>query len=181
MALGDQDPSLYILAAGLVVGLLVTLGMYLALNNDLDKQNAKVAQAKKEVKELEKILEEVEDFKEKRNELNRKIEIIEELKQKRRGPMEVMDSVSRALPDLVWLSSMSMKGLSLSLRGTAMNTNAIATYIENLKAVSNFKEPDTKNVRRAGSDTYTFELTFKFELPQKPEDEETDEDADEAA
>ncbi|MCG8461662.1 MAG: PilN domain-containing protein [Holophagales bacterium] len=169
LSFGDQDPSLIILSAGLVLGLLVAFGWYFSVKTKLDRVGDKVKQAEREVKELEPILKEVEDFKRKKRELSTKIEIITDLTSKRRGPVNVMDRISRALPDLLWLRSMTVRGKTVSLAGEAMNTSAIATFIENLTLVPEFQEPNTKNVRRGrqGS-SYSFSLSFRFQDPEPP-------------
>ena len=178
--IGDQDPSLYILAAGLVVGLLVALVWFLSLNGRLDDQKSKVAKARKEVKELEPILKEVETFKRKKNRLSRKIEVINDLDRRRRGPVSVMDEVSRALPELVWLRSMRVRGTRVELKARTLNFNAIAAFIENLKQVPHFEEPNTRNIKSGAQGTYSFDLSFKFSHP-KPEEEEGEGEDDEDA
>ena len=166
--LGEQDPSLYILAGGVVVGLLIGLVWYWILNSTLNEVNSDIRKARAEVKELKPILKEVKAFKKKRRQLNTKIDLINDLTAKRRGPVHLMDRVSRALPDLVWLKSMNVRGKRVNLSGQALNTNAIAAFIENLSLVPEFKEPDTRNVRRAKRNTYTFQINFRFELPKPP-------------
>lgn len=174
IGIGDQDPSLMILTAGIVIGVLIGLGWYFMVSSQLKTVEGKVVQARREVEELKPILAEVENFKKKRRELNTKIELINDLTAKRRGPVHLMDRVSRALPDLVWLKNMEVRGTNVSISGQALNTNAIATFIENLSLVPEFKEPDTKNVRRAMQNTYTFQISFRFEL-LRPTAEEGDE------
>ena len=172
LSLGDQDPALFMLAGGAILGVLIALGLYLSVNSELKKADAKVAAAKKEVNELKPILREVEEFKKKQRELKTKIEIISDLSNKRRGPVNIMDKVSRALPDLVWIRTMDVKGKTVTISGEAMNTVAIAAFIENLGLVPEFQEPNTKNIRR-GRDgrTYSYSLNFKYEHPKPPEPE----------
>lgn len=179
LAIGDQDPSVYILAAGLVVGALVVLGWYLSLNAKLNNRDAKITKAKKEVEELKPILKEVEDFKRKKRRLSRKIEIITDLDRKRRGPVSVMDEVSQALPELVWLNNMQVRGKRVNLKCRTLNFNAIAAFIENLKKVKEFDEPITKNIKRGRRGTYSFDISFRF-TPPKPPEEENAEDGENA-
>lgn len=184
VSLGDQDPSLIFLAAGAVLSILVALGWYFMVSSSLKGVQEEVMAAEREVKELEPILKEVEAFKKQREELNTKIDLINELTSKRRGPVHLMDQISRSLPDLVWLVNMQVRGKNVQLSGQALNTNAIATFIENLSLVPEFKEPDTKNVNRVGtSNTYTFNISFLFEIPvpASTEGEEGAEAADASA
>ena len=169
MTIGDQDPSVVILAIGLLAGILVAAGWLYTLNSELGAVKDEIKEAQKEIKKLEPILKEVNAFKRKKEELNTKIAIINDLNNKRKGPVNVMDRVSRSLPDLVWLTSMQVRGQNVNLSGTAFNTNAIATFIENLALVPEFKEPDPKNVQRSNKGkTYSFRVSFSFENPKPP-------------
>ena len=115
----------------------------------------------------------VEDFKAAPAELERKIQVITDLRTAQQGPVDIMSDVSAALPDLVWLSSMNVRGRSVAINGNAFNTNAVAAFIENLNNVEEFKEPDTRNINQArGGETYSFQISFSFE-PKKTEVVET--------
>ena len=171
LSFGDQDPSVLFLAGGIVLGLLVAGVQYWLLASELGSVQAKVAEKQREVKELEPILKEVEDFKRKQAELERKIEVIQDLSRKQQGPVRIMDQVSRALPDLLWLNSMNVRGTTVDLDGTAFNTNAIAAFIENIDKVPEFREPEPKNLSRAsGGSTFNFRISFGFQqLRPEPE------------
>ena len=180
ISLGDQDPSLFFLGGGLLLGALVVAIQWWGLSSDLDEVNGKVRAKNREVEQLRPILDEVEDFKRKQAELQRKIDVIQELSRKQQGPVRIMDQISRALPELLWLSSMNVRGRTVDLNGAAFNTNAIAAFIENLDKVPEFREPDPKNLSRArGGATFTFRISFNFvqELP-KPKEEEAEGEGD---
>jgi Tfp pilus assembly protein PilN len=69
---------------------------------------------------------------------------------------------------------MQVDATSVSLAGMAMNTNAIAAFIENLSQVPEFREPDTRDIEQSNMDGQTvfrFSLTFPYAL-QKPAPEE---------
>lgn len=174
IAIGDQDPSLFYLAGGLVLGLLLAGGLFLFFSAKLSSAEAKVAEQRAVMQKLKPILEEVDQFKKKKKRLETKIEVINKLNADRKGPVRVMDEVSRALPDLVWLQSMSLRGRRVTINGQGMNTNAIAAFIENLGKVQGFREPDTKNVRRGGGRTYSFSISFRYRNPQPPTPPETE-------
>lgn len=180
LSFGDQDPSLLFLGGGIVLGLLVVGIQWWSLSGQTDDVNRKVAAKKREVEQLRPILDEVEDFKRKQAELERKIEVIQDLSRKQQGPVRIMDQISKALPDLLWLSSMNVRGTTVDLNGTAFNTNAIAAFIENLDKVPEFREPDPKNLSRArGGATFTFRISFSFVqiLPEKEDESEEEGEA----
>ncbi|RMH16589.1 MAG: hypothetical protein D6696_17780 [Acidobacteria bacterium] len=172
LTLGRQDPSLLILIAGIVIGSLVSTYLWYTLKTRIDEKDEQIAQAEIEVRELQKILDKVEQFKADKADLETKIAVIQDLKRKQKGPVQVMDRISRALPDLLWLESMQLQGQTVTLRGQALNTNAVAAFIANLNKVPEFHEPDTKDVRavgRGGREAYAFNLVFTF--IQQTEDE----------
>ena len=170
LALGDQDPSIYFLTGGLILGLLIVGVQFFRLSSRISDLDAQVRTKQAEVDSLREILDEVEEFKQKQADLERKIDVIQDLTQKQQGPVNIMDKVSRALPDLLWLTQMNFRGENVDLAGTAYNTAAIATFIENLAEVPEFKEPDPQDLQRARNQEWNFRITFAF----RPEQLETE-------
>jgi type IV pilus assembly protein PilN len=162
LALGSQDPSVFFLVGGLVLGLLVVGLQWYRLSSQIGDLDGQVSRKQAEVTELKPILDEVEDFKKKQADLERKIGVIEELTLKQKGPVHIMDQVSRALPELIWLTQMNVRGQTVDLSGTAYNTSAIASFIENLSKVKEFKEPDPRDVQRSVAQSYNFRISFSF-------------------
>ena len=70
--------------------------------------------------------------------------------------------MSRALPELVWLTKLTLKANEVSVSGNAMDENAVANYISILDASPFFDEPVLKNLSRSRGDTFSFGLTFVF-------------------
>ena len=79
-----------------------------------------------------------------------------------------MDEISKALPDLVWLTSLDVAGSQISMRGRTLSPNAVSTYLENLKKSPYFKEPVFKNLglEGGGQGIYAWEMTLVFTNPQ---------------
>jgi len=156
------------LLTGLVIaGVLVTLGHMYILDGRIEKKRADVAEAQRQVDELEPYIRKVEEFKSKRAELKRKVEVIEQLKAKQHGPVRVMDSVSRSLPELLWLTRMEVSPTTITLTGEAFNTNAVANLIENLDRVPEFQEPILRDTTQRG-ETYTFVIAFNYSFTPPP-------------
>lgn len=162
LGFGDQDPSALILGIGLVVGLLIAGGWWWMLKMQTDDWNGRVNQARAELKELDKYVKKVEEFKKKQAQLNTKIEVIEQLSANQRGPVHVMDQVSKAIPDLLWLTEMGIKGQKVSLGGVAFNTNAVAQLLENLHNVEWFAEPEAGPINKQREGLYNFKLSVQF-------------------
>jgi type IV pilus assembly protein PilN len=144
----------------IVLGIsLVVIGTWwLVLKNDRDNLREERREKQVERDELLPYIEKVEELERKRERLRHKISVINKLKQNQRGPVRIMDEVSRALPDLVWLSRINLKGTSLEMRGVALDENAVANYISNIKSSPFFGEPALKDLARSSGDTFTFLL-----------------------
>ena len=119
---------------------------------------------RRERDELLQYIKKVEELEAKRELLRQKIEVIEELKLNQRGPVKIMDEVSRALPELAWLTKLTLKENELVLDGIAMDENAVANYIANLDASPFFEEPELKNLSRGREDTFNFSLRCIFNI-----------------
>ena len=117
--------------------------------------------------ELQPFIDKVEELEAKRSLLKRKVDVINELKNKQHGPVRIMDEVSRALPELVWLTKLTLSGDNISLTGEAMDENAVANYYSNLDASPFFEEPEVKGLTRRGEDfTFTLTAVFTYEPPE---------------
>lgn len=117
--------------------------------------------------ELKPYIEKVEELEAKRALLKRKVDVINELKNKQRGPVRILDEISRALPDLVWLTQLTLTGNNLTLVGQAMDENAVANYYSNLDSSPFFEEPEVKNLARQGEDfAFTMSAVFTYEPPE---------------
>lgn len=178
LSLGGQDPNNLLMIVGLIVGLLVAGGWWYRLNAELSDMNRKVNNARQEFDSLKDVIQQVEEFKKKKENLENKVAVIKDLKRKQKGPVNIMDKISRALPDLVWLSNMTVAGTTVNLTGQAFNTNAVAAFIENLDEVEEFKEPNATDIRianrsDAGQQVYGFRISFDF-VPKRDAEEESE-------
>jgi type IV pilus assembly protein PilN len=156
----------------LIIASVLSAGVwYFVLENKIKKKDADIKVAQKEVAELQQVIKEVEEFKRRRDELTRKVQIITDLKNNQRGPVQIMDEVSRALPELLWLTNMDVTPNAINFRGTAMNMSAVANFIENLDRVEPFREPilqDTSRARVGGAYDFRLTLGYSFTKPIAP-------------
>lgn len=167
---GAQDASVFFLVGGVLLGLIVAGAWWWVLDGKVKVMEGKINAAKKEIAELRPIIQEVKEFKAKKAELERKVATIKELSNAQKGPVRIMDEVSRAVPDLLWLEQMNVTGTTVELRGKAFNTNAVATFLSSLGAVEGFQEPVVQDLAAdRGSATFSFRINFVFKLPKTPE------------
>lgn len=148
---------------GLGVLYLAVMGfLLLGKRRDLDTE---IGKARVEADRLKSIIEEVKGYETKKASLEEKIDLINRLKTNQKGPVRLMDEISRALPDLVWLSGVEVAGNSVTMRGKTLSPNAVATYLENLKKSPFFAEPVFKNLGQDPGTTsgiYSWEMNLTF-------------------
>jgi Tfp pilus assembly protein PilN len=147
--------------AVIVVGLLYVLGMWWHLHSVKSELDEKIRVAQAEVDRLKSIIDEVNGYEKEKARLEAKINLINDLKRNQKGPVRLMDEMSKALPDLVWLTEMDLSGNTISVAGHSMTPNAVANFIENLKKSTYFAEPAFDTLRQEGG-VYFFNLSVTF-------------------
>lgn len=149
--------------AGIGLGILYLVVMGLTLTGKRRSLDQEIGKARIEADRLKSIIAEVKGYETKKASLEEKINLINELKTNQKGPVRLMDEVSRALPDLVWLSALEVSGNSVTLKGKTLSPNAVATYLENIKKSPFFAEPVFKNLGREGaSGLFNWEMNLTF-------------------
>ncbi len=160
-SLGAKQGDIILLIV-LALGLIVVGTQWFLLTSKRSDLKEIENERRRERDELMVYIKKVEELEARRELLRHKINVINELKRNQQGPVRILDEVSRALPELVWLGSLKLVGNSVQLSGSAMDENAVANYISNLDASPFFDEPVLKNLSRARGDTFGFSLTFAF-------------------
>lgn len=169
ISLGGANLNNYILLGLLAIGLAYAGINYWRLSSTISSLDRQIAEQQAEYDKLKEIIAEVENYKKRANELERKINVIEKLKTNQLGPVRIMDEVSKALPDLLWLTNMDLKGNLLTIRGQALNENAVANFITNLTASPFFAEPNLKVMQQDNRGVFSFDLACTFTYaPKEP-------------
>ena len=151
------------------LGVLVA-GAYWFINNRTLKNRQEIQAARQvEADKLEAIIKEVEAFQRRKDNLQKRIDLINQLKQNQKGPVRIMDQISKDLPDLVWLDRMSVAGGRITVSGRGLNPNAIANFVENIKNDPYFEEPElgTLSEVQAVPLVYGFDMNFGFTYQPK--------------
>jgi type IV pilus assembly protein PilN len=153
----------------LMIGVLAAAGYWFLNKRELKNREAIVAEKSVEAQKLEGIINEVEQYQRRKDNLQQRIDLINQLKQNQKGPVRIMDQISRDLPDLVWLDTMDINGGRIALSGRGLNPNAIALFIENVKNDPYFEEPQVGAVTQVSAAplVYGFDMNFAFSYAPK--------------
>jgi len=160
-SLGAKQGDIILLVV-LAISLIVVGTQWYLLTSKRSELQEVERQRRRERDELLVYIKKVEELEARREALRHKINVINELKRNQQGPVRILDEVSRALPELVWLTQLKLKGNAVEVAGSAMDENAVANYISNLDASPFFNEPNLKNLSRGRGDTFSFGLNFTF-------------------
>jgi len=153
---------------GIALGVIYIAVMGLVLTSRRRHLDQEIGKARLEAERLKSIIEEVKGYEAKKESLEAKIKLINDLKTNQKGPVRLMDEISKALPDLVWLTSLDVSGNQITMRGRTLSPNAVSTYLENLKKSPFFAEPVFRNLQQEGAQQglYTWEMALTF-IPAK--------------
>src|SRR5687768_15143344 len=148
----------------LLLGGLLAGGYWFWEKRALAERKETQALRETEATKLEAIIKEVEQYQKRKDNLQQRIDLINQLKQNQKGPVRIMDQISRDLPDLVWLDSLDITAGRVTLAGRGLNPNAIALFIENVKNDPYFEEPQVGSVTQisAAPLVYGFDMNFAF-------------------
>jgi type IV pilus assembly protein PilN len=152
-----------------LLGIVAALGYWLWNKRELSQRREVVEARQAEAQKLEAIIKEVDAYQKRKDNLQQRIDLINQLKQNQKGPVRIMDQISRDLPDLVWIDNMAISGGSVRISGRGLNPNAIALFIENVKNDPYFEEPQVGAVTKISDAplVYSFDMSFAFTYAPK--------------
>lgn len=135
-----QQLSLALL--GLALAVLVMIIPYILQAHKLSGLDQGIHQLQAEISKLEQQTREVRDLDKKRNELQAKLKVIEDLKQKRIGPVRILEDLSAATPEKLWLVEFSDVNGAATITGMALDNQTIAVFMRQLQNSKYFFEVD---------------------------------------
>jgi type IV pilus assembly protein PilN len=111
----------------------------------LGQQEAQVARdiesAQREEQRLAEILRQVAEFEARRAQLQQRVSLIDELRRGQNAPVHMIDQMSRALPDMTWLTNVNQSGNTLTIQGRCLTLTSLSDFVGNLEASRYFARP----------------------------------------
>lgn len=93
----------------------------------------------KKNKDLRKQIGQVKDFEKKKKDLEQKLAVLDKLKAGKSGPVHLLDELSAALPDRLWLTKFSENGGTVKISGIADSEKTVAVFMRNLDSSPYYK------------------------------------------
>lgn len=129
---------------------------------DLD---TRIAADEKRKRDLQAIKVQVDAFQAKKTLLENKVNLIKKLKAEQKGPVHMLDEISKALPDFVWLTNLDETAGNVKFTGESNGLTAVAAFIEALQRSGWFPAVDLVSSRE-NNNIYTFNLAGSFKDPE---------------
>ena len=162
-----------IAAALILLSTLVTVGWwYWSLHTRSVKLDEEIARAEVEAQQLRSVLAQVQRFETEKARLQQRVTLIEQLRRGQTGPVHILDEVSNALPDRLWLVSMGQRDKDFTIEGRTTSLSVLSDFVANLEASAWFVRPveilDTQVDQTPAGDVVRFTVRATTQNPEGP-------------
>jgi len=132
----------------------------------LDEERALLAAAQDQQRRLQPVVNKLDEIEWQRQYLAKKIALITELRMLQGTAVRVLDAMSRAIPDWVWLTETTLNKSSLLIKGRALTNVLISDYVRNLTELGIFESVGILNTQqRAEGNNQFIDFTVTAVLP----------------
>ena len=125
----------------LVVTVLGIGWWYWSLSTETTELDAEIARSQQEANRLKSLLNEVKQFEDRRAQLQQRVQLIEQLRGGQSVPVQLLDHVSRSLPDMLWLTSLEQDSGAITIEGRSTTLIALSDFVGNLGNTSLLQKP----------------------------------------
>jgi type IV pilus assembly protein PilN len=156
--------QLYMFAAIIATVSLGVGGVWLMDRRAIAQNEAEQAELHVSLERLKPIVDEVSTLERREKLLNARIETIQRLRSNQRGPVHVLDALSRNLPDQTWLETIDESAGVYKVAGFALTNFAVADLLRNLQRSKEFTGVDlilSEQVMIANREVKKFIIQFQ--------------------
>jgi type IV pilus assembly protein PilN len=145
-----------------------------ALDREKTRITTDIAEAQRETARLQSILQQVAAFDKQKQQLQQRVALIESLRQGRSGGAHMLDELSKALPEMLWLTQLKQDGGELTIEGRCTTLTALSDLVANLEHSRYFRKPveivdsQVDNTQTQGAELIKFALKATFAIPGMP-------------
>lgn len=129
----DAGQRLTVLCSLILVAAVVGIGWwYQALAEASVQVDTDMTAAEQEATVLRAMVAEVQAFEAQRARIQERVALIEELRGGQSIPVQLLDHVSRSLPDMLWLTSMNQQASQVTIVGQSSTLVGLSDFVGNL-------------------------------------------------
>jgi len=160
-------------AALIFLSTVVVIGWwYWSLHTNSIRLDEEIAAAEIKAQQLRSVLAQVQKFETRKAVLQQRVTLIEQLRRGQSAPVHMLDEISKAIPDRLWLVSLGQRDKDFTIEGRTTSLTALSDYVANLEASGWFKKPvdilDSQVDQTAQGDLVRFTIRATSEDPEAP-------------
>ena len=159
----------------LIIAVMFIGWRYWALSRDSKQIDAEINAAQQETTRLHSVIQQVQQFEQRKAQLQQRVVLIEQLRKGQTGPVHMLDQISRALPQMLWLTELKQTGTGndVVIDGKCTTLTGLSEFVSNLEASGYFKRSieivDTKTETAGIPPTELIKFTIKATFQQPGE------------
>ena len=162
----------------ILVGAVAVMGWrYWIVNRDSKALDAEISAAQQETTRMHSIILQVQQFEQRKAQLQQRVVLIEQLRKDQRGPVHMLDQISRALPAMLWLDEVKQdvkQPDQVMIEGHSTTLTGLSDFVANLEASGYFKRSieivstTTETIKGPPGELIKFQLRALFQVPGAP-------------
>ena len=138
---GGGSSMAFLGALVLIAGAAVVGWRYWELTRESEQLDTDIRAAQAETARLHSVIQQVQQFEQRRAQLQQRVALIEDLRRNQTGPVHMLDQISRALPDMLWLIDLKQgtDPNEVLIDGRVTSLTGLSDFVANLEASGYFK------------------------------------------
>lgn len=172
-----------ILAACAIFVVIGCAAAYATILTKISQKNGVISEQATNIDVLNRKIGEVEKVKKLQAELQSKLDILETLKANKTGPAHMLDELSAAIPERLWVVTFDSVAGVFNLDGIGLNEEVVATFLQQLESSPYYKNVELQSLEQATvneNKLQKFKIVAREEAPVKKVDNETSKKSDPA-
>ena len=155
----------------LILAVLFIGWRYWTISRESTQVDAAIVAAQQETTRLHSVIQQVQQFEQRKAQLQQRVVLIEQLRKGQTGPVHMLDQISRALPQMLWLTELKQSGTDVIVDGKCTTLTGLSEFVSNLEASGYFKRSieivDTKTEMAGTPPSELIRFTIKaiFQQP----------------
>ncbi len=157
-----------VLVLCLILVLIACGALYFEKRSAISRVETEIADIDAQNRALQKKIGQVRDFEKKKADLEKKLKILASLKDNKSGPVHLLDELSFALPEQLWLTSFKENNGNISLSGIADTEKTVALFMKSLDASPYYQQIElsvTEQTKVGDKKMQKFTLDCRTESP----------------
>ena len=145
------------------------------LDRNSARLDSELVSSQRESARLKSLIQQVETFEKQKQQLQSRVALIEELRKGQSAPVHMLDEISRALPDMLWLTELKQEATGeLTIEGRCVTLTSLSDFVGNLETSGRFKRPveilDSQVEPASGTKTELIKFSIKaqYSSPDAP-------------